>query len=357
MGTTDSRDDEVAARTLGEVLHDGMMPPLQGHVLFLHAHPATLECLAVDVDWHCVQNRRPLADALGAGGYRAWPEPPAMEQRFDGVLVLPPRQREEARASLARAVAHVREGGRVVVAMSNREGARSGERDLRSLIGDIEQISRNKCRVFGGVVEGGRVDREQLQAWLALDAPRPILDGRYVSRPGLFAWDRVDRASALLAGHLPADLSGRVADLGAGYGYLSCEALRRCPGITALDLYEADARALQPARLNLERAQADTGRVVAVQVHWHDVTAGVPAGHDAVICNPPFHVGRADRPDLGQAFIESAAGALRPGGALWMVANRHLPYESTLARYFPSVRAVVEVDGFKVITARLGGAA
>ncbi|KAG0921461.1 hypothetical protein G6F32_015094 [Rhizopus arrhizus] len=60
----------------------------------------------------------------------------------------------------------------------------------------------------------------------------------------VFAWDRIDPASALLAEHLPADLAGRAAALGAGYGYLSRELLERCPKITALDLYEAEQRAL-----------------------------------------------------------------------------------------------------------------
>ncbi len=47
----------------------------------------------------------------------------------------------------------------------------------------------------------------------------------FLSRPGVFAWDRIDPASALLAEHLPADLAGRAADLGAGYGFVA-----RTPG-------------------------------------------------------------------------------------------------------------------------------
>ena len=58
---------------------------------------------------------------------------------------------------------------------------------------------------------------------------------------------------ALLARHLPAGLAGLAADLGAGWGYLSAELLARCPGITALDLYEAEARALALALSGLRR--------------------------------------------------------------------------------------------------------
>ncbi|MGS8570825.1 methyltransferase, partial [Salmonella enterica subsp. enterica serovar Braenderup] len=77
------------------------------------------------------------------------------------------------------------------------------------------------------------MDRGLLDAWTVLDAPR-LNDAGYVSRPGLFAWDRVDTASALLAEHLPADLAGRVADLGAGYGYLSAQLIARCPAVSSV---------------------------------------------------------------------------------------------------------------------------
>lgn len=355
MSKAGMREDHLAAQTLGEVLREGAVPGVDGRVLFLGAQPATVEQVAGSRSWTCVQGLRPVAAALEAGWHSVTSEAPDAGDRFDTVLVLPPRQRDLARAFLARAVAYARPGGRVTAAMANLEGARSGERDLAGLIGEVEHVSRNKCRVFGGRIDPERVDRTLLDAWLAHDRVRPILDGRFRSRPGLFAWDRVDPASALLAEHLPPDLSGSVADLGAGYGYLSTQALQRCPGIRSLDLYEADARALEPARANLARAVETSGRDVPVRVHWHDVTTGLPQPCDAVICNPPFHTGRADRPELGRAFIEAAAAALRPGGSLWMVANRHLPYEATLHACFASVHTVAERDGFKVVHAVKGG--
>jgi 16S rRNA (guanine1207-N2)-methyltransferase len=149
---------------------------------------------------------------------------------------------------------------------------------------------------------------------------------------------------------LPGDLAGRGADLGAGYGYLSRELIERCPGVTALDLYEAESRALEQARVNLAQA-----RLVPV-LHWHDVTAGLPHTYDFIVSNPPFHQGRADEPALGQAFLRAAAAALVPGGRLLVVANRHLPYEATLAEGFAEVRVLREADGFKVIHAVRGPA-
>ncbi len=264
------------------------------------------------------------------------------------VLLLPPRQRDEARASMARAVAATAPGGRVMACATNNEGARSAEADLARLVGPLNVMTKNKCRVFWSEPLQGAADPALLQQWLRQDAQRPIADGRFVSRPGVFAWDRVDIASALLANQFPPGLAGRAADLGAGYGYLSARLLAHCPGIESLAVFEAEARALDLARQNLGPFEPG----VAIDYHWHDVTTGLPGSYDVIVTNPPFHVQRGvGRPDVGRRFIAVAAAALREGGRLWLVANRHLPYEAELAHNFASLRTVVQEHGFKIVEA------
>ena len=305
-----------------------------GWPLHRHAQPGLV----------CEQGFKPAADALQRAGYdvRA-----ADDTRYPLVLLLPPRQRDEARALFAHALDRVREGGTVVASVANDEGAKSAQADFARIAGPLDVRSKHKCRVFW-TRPGQAGDAELAAQWRTLDAPRAIGDGRFLSRPGVFAWDRVDPASKLLAAHLPHALHGRAADLGAGYGYLSAELLQRCPGITALDVYEAEARALELARVNL----APFAARVALGFHWHDVGAGLPGRYDTIVTNPPFHAhGRAGRPDIGRAFIAAAAQALDRGGRLWLVANRHLPYESVLDGRFGEVRIVAQRDGFKVVEA------
>jgi len=75
-----------------------------------------------------------------------------------------------------------------------------------------------------------------------------------------------------------------------------------------------------------------------------------------IVSNPPFHAqGNAARPDIGRRFIAVAADALKPGGRLWLVANRHLPYESVLDASFGSTRLVAQRDGFKIVEAVKAG--
>ncbi|WP_407353869.1 class I SAM-dependent methyltransferase [Luteimonas sp. R10] len=336
--------DDPALETLLLPFASGRLEWPRAGALFLRARTGPALAAQPRPGLVCEQSFRPELDALRRAGFEV--RAPG-EDRYPLVLLLPPRQREEARALYAQALARVSDGGTVVASQANDEGAKSGEADLARIAGQVTSLSKHKCRVFWARPGGG--DAALAAQWRALDAPRPVVGGRFLSRPGVFAWDRIDAASALLAAHLPPTLAGHGADLGAGYGFLAAEVLQRCPGVTALDLYEAEKRALDLAVDNLA-VQADR---VALGFHWHDVAAGLPRQYDFIVSNPPFHAGgRAPRPDIGRRFIAAAAQSLRPGGALWLVANRQLPYEQALGAGFGEVRIVAQRQGFKVVEAR-----
>jgi 16S rRNA (guanine1207-N2)-methyltransferase len=323
--------------------------PASGDVLILRARDGFVLWEQRRRGWVLQQSFKPAADALARSGFAVSAEVP--EGRFAAVMVLPTRQREESRALFAQAMTHVTPDGVVLAAVPNAEGAKTAEADLALLTGGVSNLSKHKCRVFW-TRAGATPDPSLLGTWLALDDTLPIDEGRFVSRRGLFAWDRIDIASALLTSVLPGDFTGRVADLGAGFGYLACRVIATNPGVTAVDLYEAEGRAIDPARQNVAAAVAASGRSIASNVQWHDVTHGIDGGYDAIVSNPPFHQGRADQPELGRAFIAVAARAMSPQGRFWMVANRHLAYEATLDACFTHVRTVADRDGFKVIEAK-----
>ena len=100
---------------------------------------------------------------------------------------------------------------------------------------------------------------------------------------------------------------------------------------------------------------AALGEEARVAFRWEDAARAGPAGaFDAVVCNPPFHAGgggRAADPALGLAFLEAGARMLAPGGALWLVANRNLPYERRLGELFGEVEEVGGTGVYKLIRA------
>src|SRR5690606_14454552 len=126
---------------------------------------------------------------------------------------------------------------------------------------------------------------DAVAAWAAAAAPARNAEG-FVTAPGLFSPDRAEPGSRMLAGSLAAPLRGRGADVGAGWGWLAQAAVAGGPEIEALDLYEAEARALDAARENVTDPRAG--------FHWADVTTLGPgvAPYVAVIANPPFHQDR-----------------------------------------------------------------
>ena len=340
------RDNALDA--LMQPFADGQLRwPAEG-ALFLRAREGAALHAAGARGFACTQPFKPEAERLQRIGADALDEDALPAARFPLVLVLPPRQREEARALLAKACLAVAPGGSVIASVANDEGAKSREADLKQLAGGVTTISKHHCRVSWTRPDAA-FDAALLAQWARADAPRPLRSdevpgGSFHTRPGVFAWDRVDAASKMLATALPDDLRGRVADFGAGWGYLSMQVLARCKQVASLDLYEADARALALADENLGDAH------LPVHCHWHDVTQGVGERFDAIVCNPPFHaLGRGDRPDIGRAFIAAAANALKPGGRLWLVANRHLPYEQALGDGFAQVRTVAQDGGFKIV--------
>lgn len=184
--------------------------------------------------------------------------------------------------------------------------------------------------------------------WRAKAAPREVSGANgLAAEAGLFSYREADPASYLLLDTMRDELHGNVADFGCGWGYLAHHLLRTHPKIEALHAIDDDARAVARCRANIADARLKT--------LWADITGdALPQRLDAVVMNPPFHVQGKENRNLGQRFIERAAQSLKTGGALYLVANRHLPYEKTLSGLYNDVTVLADVAGFKVIKARKG---
>jgi 16S rRNA (guanine1207-N2)-methyltransferase len=242
-------------------------------------------------------------------------------------LVVLPRSKTLARAMVSEAMAA---GGVVIVDGQKTDG-------VESLYKDVRQVAD-----LSGVVTKGHGRLFWFTASAAPDWPVTAKhpDG-FKTAPGVFSENKVDAGSALLAQHL-SGLKGEVADLGAGWGYLS-RAILQNEGVTRLDMIEAEQTALDCAVAN-----TDDPRARAI---WGDAVGYAGGPYDVVVSNPPFHTGREGDPDLGRGFIATAARTLKPRGTFLMVANRHLPYEAALDVAFGRVEELDGSGGFKIFRA------
>ncbi len=316
-----------ASRALVHAFETGALAPERA--FFLRAELGPFR----DVD--AEQSFRPEYLRLKKAGWKVVPRIENGRYRLGQLLLT--KHKEENFANIARGWALLAEGGTLVCSGSNDDGAASLEKQVGKAFGLDGRLSKFHCRVFW-LTRGAKLPPDY---WRALVELRPVGDGSWRSQPGIFSWDHVDEGSALLAAHLPGGLAGRVADFGCGWGYLAREIMTRSPGVTGIDLIDAEHRAIEAAQANIADPRAS--------FHWLDLAQeAAPATYDAIVCNPPFHAGRAAEPGLGQGIIAAAARALRPGGRFFMVANRGLPYEPQLKAHFASFETLADNNKFRV---------
>ena len=318
---------QMSQSRLSTAIEDGLIALPSGNISLMRP-PATYDVSALPRDdIHIVHGFFPEFAAWQAAGYDVSQDLPATTV----AIVVVPRSKALARSMVAQACA---KADFVIVDGQRTDGVDSLFKACRKTLGDLPSLPKGHGRIFWFAATDAFAD------WAA---PEPAKGPHgYVTTAGVFSDGAVDAGSALLAEALPAKLPARMADLGAGWGYLAAPVLAR-EGVKSLDLIEAEALSLQCARLNVTDPR--------VSFHWADATRFEGAGYDGIVMNPPFHASRASDPGLGRSFIQAAARLLAPHGKLWMVANRHLPYEATLNECFRNVDMIAGNGAFKVFHA------
>jgi 16S rRNA (guanine1207-N2)-methyltransferase len=252
------------------------------------------------------------------------------------VVLAPPAERGHPRvlAELDAAARALREDGELLLLLDKDRGAKRYEREAALRFG------------AGGVV--ARAGTARLSRWRE---PRPAataappwttfdLDGEPLrSLAGCHASGKLDpgtgrlldalaRADAIAAGQT-------VLDLGCGWGAIARFAADRGARVDAVD---DDLAAVRSCRENVPGARVR---------HLDGVTGLDPhERYDRVLVNPPFHVGRAVRTELGRALLRAAHAATAPDGELWWVANRDLRYERLPE--LAGAELVADEGGFRV---------
>ena len=276
--------------------------------------------------------------ALKARGFSAVTTT-AGEAPFETVLITLPRSRDAARARIALGASLTAPGGALWIDGQKTDGIEAMLKEIKGFSGISELHSKAH----------GKIARLDDPAAIPADwAGQPLSPAPgFTTQAGVFSAEAIDPGSAMRAAALPEKLPTRIVDLGAGWGWLSAEILKR-PGVGVLHLVEADHAALECAKLNVTDPRA--------RFHWDDARSfKLPEPVNGVIMNPPFHAGRSADPALGASFIRAAASLLTGAGRLWMVANRHLPYEAELAKYFADVSEIGGDNRFKILTATGAG--
>ncbi|MFI5633236.1 methyltransferase [Streptomyces sp. NPDC051664] len=236
--------------------------------------------------------------------------------------------------------------------------------------GMVKEIHTSTLKLFERIIGPTRTSLAVKKARLIFCTPDPALartpspwphrydlpdgigavSGRtVVNHAGIFCAERLDIGTRFFLNHLP-ERSGRdrIVDLGCGNGVVGTSAALANPEATVTfidESYQAVASAEATFRANLGTdAEAD----FLVGDGTEDV---LPGSVDLVLNNPPFHSHLATTDATARTMFHGARTALRQGGELWVVGNRHLGYHTQLRRTFGNCTTVAGDPKFVVLRA------
>lgn len=271
-------------------------------------------------------------------------------ERIDVLLVRVPKSLALLEDQLSRLAPSVHEGTVVVGTGMVKEIHTSTLRLFERILGPTRtSLAEKKARlVFCTPLAGIAREANPWPYSYRLPDEIGIVSGRtVVNHAGVFCADRLDIGTRFLLQHLPRSRGDeRVVDLGCGNGVVG----------TAMALANPDAEVLfvdesfQAVASAEATYRANAGGAAEFRVA--DGLAGVPAGSvDLVLNNPPFHSHQATTDTTAWRMFSDARTALRPGGELWVIGNRHLGYHLKLRRLFGNSELVAGDAKFVVLRA------
>jgi 16S rRNA G1207 methylase RsmC len=272
---------------------------------------------------------------------------PAGEQpagSFELVLLKIPKQLSLLRYQLRVLREALAPGTPVICAGMDKHLPRGIAATIEQYVGSARRHrGQRKARLFSAVVDKSRTASDpQYRRFYC-----PELDCEIDALPNVFSAGQLDAGSRLLISQfekLPA--ARHIVDLGCGSGVLGLAALQRQPTAEVVFIDESNL-AVASASNNITRivpALSDQCRFLQA-----DGFSGYQyAPPELVLCNPPFHQQHVVDDYSGRRLLRQTRRVLAPGGELWLVANRHLPYGKTLQRDFSEVTRLLESDKFIV---------
>ncbi|MET8945155.1 methyltransferase [Streptomyces sp. NPDC004542] len=235
--------------------------------------------------------------------------------------------------------------------------------------GMVKEIHSSTLRLFERILGPTRTSLARQKARLIFCTPDPALErpanpwpysyalpdgigaasGRtVVNHAGVFCADRLDIGTRFFLRHLPdADGPRRVVDLGCGNGVVGTAVALADPAAEVLFVDESFQ-----AVASAEATYKANGVPGHAEFRVGDGLAGVaPGSVDVVLNNPPFHSHQATTDATARRMFTGARRALRPGGELWVIGNRHLGYHVQLRRLFGNSRLIASDPKFVVLKA------
>ncbi|WP_307844026.1 methyltransferase [Actinospica acidithermotolerans] len=278
-------------------------------------------------------------------------EPPA---RIDVLLIRVPKILALLEDQLHRLAPRLHEGSVVVGTGKATEIHTSTLNLLTQLVGPTRtSLAVRKARLIFTEPDVARIHADSANPWpltYPLPADRklgPIAGHEVTNHAGVFCADRLDIGTRFFLQYLPVTHGGdHIVDLGCGNGVVGTAAALANP-TAQLTFLDESYQAVASARATYEANIADPGN--ARFVVGDAMSPVEDASADLVLNNPPFHTHRATTDLVAWRMFTGARRALRPGGQLWVVGNRHLGYHVKLRKIFGNCETVAGSPKFVIL--------
>lgn len=272
-------------------------------------------------------------------------------ERIDVLLVRVPKSLALLEDQLLRVAPAVHEGTVVVGAGMVKEIHTSTLRLFERILGPTRtSLAEKKARLIFCTPDPGmaRPARPWPYRYTLPDGIGPVSGRTVVNHAGIFCADRLDIGTRFFLRHLPTDRrGGRVVDLGCGNGVVGLAMALADPRAEVLFVDESFQ-----AVASAQATHLANGAPGHAEFRVGDGLSGVPARSvDLVLNNPPFHSHQATTDATARRMFTGARRALRPGGELWVIGNRHLGYHVQLRRLFGNSEVVASDPKFVLLRA------
>ena len=273
------------------------------------------------------------------------------QHSFDAVLFRVSKERANSHYVINQAAQLLKPRAELWLSGEKNDGVKTYTKQACKRFGDSTNAAKHGICYLASLklhyTESGPLDDKDYTQIRPIKA-RHHSEAEYLSKPGIFGWDKIDRGSAFLIGYLPQFLARyqtaptSLLDLGCGYGYLSCEASQY--GFSHISGTDNNAAALMAAENNFLRLLNVEYQVIAANVGDQ-----LEQRFDTILCNPPFHQGFAMDNDLGVRFLQASARLLAIAGQALFVVNTFIPLEHKAKSHFAQVDVLANNGSFKLV--------
>ncbi len=207
-------------------------------------------------------------------------------------------------------------------------------------------LAKKKSRLIFSKYAGIKTEQSPFPTVVA----DPLIPFTLSNHANVFCREHLDIGARILLKNLPNALGKSVIDLGCGNGVIGVSILdqNKDAHVTFVD---ESFMAVESARQNVINHIGSEDRATFIVSNClEEILKTNSSNYDIVLCNPPFHQQNTITDHVAYQMFTDAKKALKTGGELRIVGNRHLDYPIKLKKLFGGYEVIESNKKFSILS-------